>query len=1318
LSNFVYSASGGTLTVAGSGSDARGTGQLSLAGGSNTITVGTIQIGVASGNGPGTSFIDSLNLGAGSNIINVGTLNIAAGKINNGKLQFLGSTGGLRLRGVGGTDTDRVTITLANRNNSGSGTVNGQVDFTGGHAVDVKANTITIGTSGGSNPSSLQHYVAGLSFDTGTVDATNINMAIGALANVAGTAGLTNAGGTLLVGAGGITLVNQTAGAAAGDLTITSGNATVMGNIRKASANGAASIEITGGSLNMAALTNTVGSPAAPIDSVTLANSTLTLPVLNGQPSAVVSTLTINGTSDTINVSIVPGVASFPAQFPVIQYASLSGVYDFTLGTLPGTYQGYLSNNTATLSVDLVLTNSAVKSDVWRGNVSGDWDTTTLNWSYAGGPATYAQGDFVTFDDTLTGTPNVVLATNMNPGAVAFSNATHNYVLSGAFKLSGLMGITKQGAGTATLQETGDDFLGGILVDSGTLILDTTNSAISGGLAINGGTVQIGSNDAGGVLPAGAVTVNGSLVFNRVDNVTVATAIGGTGTLTQNGSGTLTLTGLNTYTGNTFVNNGTLALSGAGTISNSATISASATLDVSGASGQTVLDNLNLNGGTVVVAVNASGAPSIACTGLAFGAGANHLNIASLPPVASYPVTFVAIQAAGPASGTFNLSLGTVPAATPPYAASVAQSADQTAVLLTLTSGPIGIRQSVAWTGADVPNLNTNWSDRLNWQLPGEPGPGENVQFTSIASQAGSALSTPGGGSAALIPGSFNNIVDGNVTIASLTYSNLSNSYHNTWLNSGESLTTTNGLSIGTLDTGPADKGSVTISGSAGAGLSTSNGNVQVWLGSGTAGGSQALLDLSALDNFTANVGRLLVGATIGNVVNRPSGIVYLAKTNVIEAGFQTTTSQSGTTTANAGIVVADCNQNAGSLSFVYLGQVNTISADTFAIGRQKAGGQLLFNPIYANIAPYPMLTLKGFSSSRISILDVANGVGNTGTTTFSADADLTGGLVNAMVDTINVGRASSGGTTASGVTTGTLQFDAGTINVNTLNIGLQPVSTSKYGIGTVNVSSNSTIGAAATLVVNGSLGLGLAVGGTGAASTSGTLNITNGNVLANAVLSGSGSLSAITVAGGQLIVTNTVGNASTPLGALSLVPLGTPDNSATLLSLPVGTNLSGITVTTLNIDGQPNTTNVIDVLSVGPVDGLPLELPLIKYGTLALLSGVNFNVGLGTMPAGYTGYLTNDTAGSLIGLVLTGALNPQPVISGVGLVSGNTLMISGTNGFANRTYHVLVATDVTLPPANWTVVATNVFSPEGKFAFTAPINPATPTQFYRVQTQ
>ena len=61
------------------------------------------------------------------------------------------------------------------------------------------------------------------------------------------------------------------------------------------------------------------------------------------------------------------------------------------------------------------------------------------------------------------------------------------------------------------------------------------------------------------------MTANGTLVFNRSDAITVSNAIGGTGAVVQNGSGTLTLLGANTFTGITTINAGNLNIGNGGT---------------------------------------------------------------------------------------------------------------------------------------------------------------------------------------------------------------------------------------------------------------------------------------------------------------------------------------------------------------------------------------------------------------------------------------------------------------------------------------------------------------------------------------------------------------------------------------------------------------------------------------------------------------------------------------------------------------------------------------------------------------------------------
>jgi len=180
---------------------------------------------------------------------------------------------------------------------------------------------------------------------------------------------------------------------------------------------------------------------------------------------------------------------------------------------------------------------------------------------------------------------------------------------------------------------------------------------------------------------------------------------------------------------------------------------------------------------------------------------------------------------------------------------------------------------------------------------------------------------------------------------------------------------------------------------------------------------------LSALDNFQRHHEPYRRRSVINNTVDRPSGILYLAKTNTITAEFQVTASQPASQCwRQRAIVVADANGNPGSKSYLYLGRVNAFTLDTIAIGRQRANGALQFNPIYANTAPYPTVSFQGFSAGSVPFFEVGDGTSQSGTATFAADANFNGGLVTATVDTMNLARASSSGT---GTGTGSLEFDA-----------------------------------------------------------------------------------------------------------------------------------------------------------------------------------------------------------------------------------------------------------------------------------------------------
>jgi hypothetical protein len=76
----------------------------------------------------------------------------------------------------------------------------------------------------------------------------------------------------------------------------------------------------------------------------------------------------------------------------------------------------------------------------------------------------------------------------------------------------------------------------------------------------------------------------------------------------------------------------------------------------------------------------------------------------------------------------------------------------------------------------------------------------------------------------------------------------------------------------------------------------------------------------------------------------------------------------------------------------------------------------------------------------------------------------------------------------------------------------------------------------------------------------------------------------------------------------------------------------------------------------------------------------------------------------------------PAPVIAGFNL-AGTNLVFNVANSITGGVFTVLTSTNLALPLANWTALATNV-APGGVFMLTATnaVNPAAPGQFYLLQ--
>jgi autotransporter-associated beta strand protein len=404
---------------------------------------------------------------------------------------------------------------------------------------------------------------------------------------------LVNAGTLALSGNGSIaasTNINLAAGAAInvtnrldGLLTLTNGQ-TLQGNGT-----------VIGFLASLLGATIMPGTNAASIGALAVSNNVTLLGTLqlkvdagnNTNDTFTANAFTYGGALVVTNLSATP--LSLGASFTIFTGTNYTGAFSSVLPVAAGPR---LVWNTNRLTVDGTLVVGYPAGDTWDGTVNGNWDTTTTNWWNSANETNFSLGDPVTFDDTLTGTTNVTFAATATPVSVLFNNSQSNYTFSGSGKLSGITGINKFGTGTVTFTETGgDDFTGGLRVNSGTLVLDWANALCSGGTFIaSGANVRVGQNDANGSLPSGNLTNNGTLLLNRSVNFTLANVIFGPGALIQSNANITTLSANNlNWNGKAIVAQGTLRLGVVNALGSGTNVliivSNNATLDVNGVAG-------------------------------------------------------------------------------------------------------------------------------------------------------------------------------------------------------------------------------------------------------------------------------------------------------------------------------------------------------------------------------------------------------------------------------------------------------------------------------------------------------------------------------------------------------------------------------------------------------------------------------------------------------------------------------------------------------------------------------------------------------------
>jgi outer membrane autotransporter protein len=243
---------------------------------------------------------------------------------------------------------------------------------------------------------------------------------------------------------------------------------------------------------------------------------------------------------------------------------------------------------------------------------------------------------------------------------------------------------------------------------TGTLTI-AGDASYTGGTTIFGGALQLGTGGSSGSIlgnvafcgdasnPLCDASTNKMLVFNRSDTYTFDGAISGPGQVVQFGSGKTILTAVNTYSGPTFVNGGTLSVNGSiafspvfvnfgGTLGGTGTVGPTTILAGGALSPGNSVGTLTVNGNLVftaaslyMVEVQGSTADRTNATGTATLAGTVAVSHLGGRLARNYTI----LSAAGGRTGTFD---SLVPLNLPAFiTASLAYTA--TDVELTLESG-------------------------------------------------------------------------------------------------------------------------------------------------------------------------------------------------------------------------------------------------------------------------------------------------------------------------------------------------------------------------------------------------------------------------------------------------------------------------------------------------------------------------------------------------------------------------------------------------------------------------------------------------------
>jgi len=556
--------------------------------------------------GTGTLILRGENTYSGTTTISAGTLQVAsATALGSGTMSLGGGT-------LSTTDTftygKEVALTSSSTVSAATGTtltLSGVVSGTGSGLTANGAGTLVL--------SGVNTYGGGTTISGGTVQIA-ANSGLGATSGT-----VTFSGGTLAV-TGTFTNSRVTTLSASGGTIAPSSGTTLTWN-GKISGDGA--LNISGaGTLVLGGINDYTGGTTIHSGTVSI-NAETRLGDKSGALTMAGGTLVINSSITIAREISLTGAATISPSGTTTISSGMTGAGSLTksgAGTLILTGASTYSGGTTISSGTLQIGNAGTTGSI-AGNVTNNAaltfsrsDTFSFGGTISGtGTVSHSGGGTL----TLTGTNTYSGGTTVSSGTLSISADANLGDASGGLTLSGSSsslvttesftsgravtlanGFIKPAAGT-TLTLSG--VLSGTalrMAGAGTLILSGTNT-YTGNTSITTGTLQV-SADANLGAGSGISLTNGTLATTETFSSARTVSLSGTGTftpstgttltltgvisgsagLTKAGTGTLVLSGTNTYTGGTTISAGTLDV--AGSVEGVATVEAGATLKGSG----------------------------------------------------------------------------------------------------------------------------------------------------------------------------------------------------------------------------------------------------------------------------------------------------------------------------------------------------------------------------------------------------------------------------------------------------------------------------------------------------------------------------------------------------------------------------------------------------------------------------------------------------------------------------------------------------------------------------------------------------------------